>query len=424
MNLPLGKPQLGFMSLLVVKFGGTSVANIDRIKYAAGKVAQEVKRGHKIVVVVSAMAGVTDKLLEYCRSAHPRGNPREIDSIVSTGEQVSSGLMALALEQRGINARSWLGWQLPVRTDASYTKARIQDIDVTRLEARLDKGEVAVLAGFQGVSDDLSITTLGRGGSDTSAVALAAALNASRCDIYTDVNGVYTADPRLVSKARKLSRVSYEEMLELAALGAKVLQTRSVEMGLRYRVPIQVLSTFENAIGSDLPGTLMTTEDETMENNPVTGIAHSLGNAKVTLIGLPDRPGVAAAIFGALARTGINVGTIVQTASGNGQTTDATFTVAREDLERAVEILDAEKEKIGFAEMLSDKNVAKISIVGLGMRSHPGIAARMFETLAEKGINIQAVETSEINISVLIAEDYLELALRALHSAFELDQAD
>lgn len=412
------------MALLVVKFGGTSVANIDRIKYAAGKVAQEVKRGHKVVVVVSAMAGVTDRLIEYCHSVNPRSNPREYDSIVSTGEQVSSGLMALALEQRGINARSWLGWQLPIRTDTSHTKARIQEIDVSRIEEKLQKGEVAVLAGFQGVADDLSITTLGRGGSDTSAVALAAALGADRCDIYTDVSGIYTADPNIVGKARKLARVSYEEMLEMASLGAKVLQTRSVEMGLRYSVPIQVLSTFENAVGSDLPGTLMTLEDETMENNPVTGIAHTLGLSKVTLLNIPDRPGVAAAIFGALARTGLNVGTIVQTASGDGRTTDVTFTVGREDMARAFETLEGEKEKIGFTEMLTDKDVVKISIVGLGMRSHPGVAARMFETLAEKGVNIQAVETSEINISVLIAEEYLELALRALHTAFELDRAD
>lgn len=412
------------MALLVVKFGGTSVANIDRIKYAAGKVAQEVKRGHKVVVVVSAMAGVTDRLIEYCHSVTPRANPREYDSIVSTGEQVSSGLMALALEQRGINARSWLGWQLPIRTDSSFTKARILDIDVSRLEAKLQKGEVAVLAGFQGVTEDLSISTLGRGGSDTSAVALAAALGADRCDIYTDVNGIYTADPRIVSRAHKLSHVSYEEMLELSSLGAKVLQTRSVEMGLRYSVPIQVLSTFENAIGSDLPGTLMTLKDETMEINPVTGIAHSLGNAKITLLNLPDKPGVAASIFGPLARTGLNVGTIVQTASGDGQTTDVTFTIAREDLERTKEILFEEQEKIGFSDLRADKNVVKVSIVGLGMREHPGVAARMFETLAEKGINIQAVETSEINISVLIAEEYLELALRALHTAFELDKAD
>ncbi len=412
------------MSLLVVKFGGTSVGDIERIKNAASKVAQEVRRGHKVVVVVSAMAGVTDQLIGYCRSVNPRFNPREMDSIISTGEQVSSGLMALALEQRGLNARSWLGWQLPIRTDSSYTKARILDIDVTHLVKRLEKGEVAVLAGFQGVTEDhLNITTLGRGGSDTSAVALAAALKADRCDIYTDVDGVYTADPRIVGKASKLSRVSYEEMLELASLGAKVLQTRSVEMGLRYRVPVQVLSTFENAIGSDLPGTLVTSEDESMENSPVTGVAHSLADAQITLVNVPDKPGIVALIFGGMARAGINVGTIVQTASDNGATTDVSFTVGRSDAERVEGVLRADQGKIGFADIQIDKNIAKISLVGLGMRTRPGVAAQMFETLAEKGINIKVVETSEISISVLIAEEYLELALRALHTAFNLDQA-
>lgn len=411
------------MSLLVVKFGGTSVGDIERIKNAAGKVAQEVRRGHKVVVVVSAMAGVTDQLIGFCRGVNPRHNPREHDSVVSTGEQVSSGLMALALEQRGLNARSWLGWQLPMVTDADYNKARILNIDVTRLKERLEKGEVAVLAGFQGVTEDrMNITTLGRGGSDTSAVALAAALKADRCDIYTDVDGVYTADPRIVTRARRLSRVSYEEMLELASLGAKVLQTRSVEMGLRYRVPVQVLSTFDNAVGSDLPGTLVTNEDSSMENSPVTGIAHSLGDAKITLVNVPDKPGIAALVFGALARAGINVGMIVQTASDNGATTDVTFTVGRSDQDRASEIMNAEKSKIGFLSIQADKNVAKISLVGLGMRSRPGVAALMFETLAAKNINIQVVETSEINISVLIAEEYLELALRSLHTAFGLDQ--
>ncbi len=411
------------MSLLVVKFGGTSVGDVDRIKNAASKVAQEVRRGHKVVVVVSAMAGVTDQLIGYCRSVNPRFNPREMDSIISTGEQVSSGLMALALEQRGLNARSWLGWQLPIRTDSSYTRARILDIDITLLAKRLEKGEVAVLAGFQGVTEDhQNITTLGRGGSDTSAVALAAALQADRCDIYTDVDGVYTADPRIVTKASKLSRVSYEEMLELASLGAKVLQTRSVEMSLRYQVPVQVLSTFDNAVGSDLPGTLVTQEDESMENSPVTGIAHSLTDAQMTLVNVPDHPGVAALIFGSMARAGINVGTIAQTASDNGATTDVSFTVGRSDVERVIDILKTEQNQIGFLDIQADKNIAKISLVGLGMRSRPGVAARMFETLAEKGINIKVVETSEISISVLIAEEYLELALRSLHAAFSLDQ--
>jgi len=411
------------MTLIVAKFGGTSVGDVERIKNAANKVAQEIRRGNKVVVVVSAMAGVTDQMIGYCHSVAPHPSPRELDAVVATGEQISSGLMALALEQRGINARSWQGWQVPFRTDTDHTKARILEIDVNRLKARLEKDEVAVLAGFQGVAEDMSITTLGRGGSDTSAVALAAALGADRCDIYTDVDGVYTADPRIVHKASKLSKISYEEMLELAALGAKVLQTRSVEMALRYRMPIQVLSTFENHIGSDLPGTLVTDEDETMENNPVTGIAHSLGDAKITLAEVTDSPGVAAAIFGPLSQAGINVGVIVQTASNDGKTTNVTLSVPRADLARAIEVIKSEQDKIGYKDVVSDINVAKISLVGLGMRNRPGVAATMFKTLAEKGINIQLIETSEINISVMVAEEYLELALRSLHTAFGLDAA-
>lgn len=410
------------MALLVAKFGGTSVGTIERIKNAASKVAAEVRRGHKVVVVVSAMAGVTEQLLGYCRSVTPNPNPREIDTIAATGEQVSAGLMALALEQRGLNARSWQGWQMPLLTDNDHTKARILEINTQAMMARLEQGEVAVLAGFQGLGEDGSITTLGRGGSDTSAVALAAALGADRCDIYTDVDGVYTADPRIVESATKLSKISYEEMLELASLGAKVLQTRSVEMALRYRMPIQVLSTFANEFGSDLPGTLVTDEDETMENNPVTGIAHSLGEARITLADVADKPGIAAAIFGTLAQAGINVGTIVQTGSKNGQTADLSFTVPQSDLERAEQALHDEQTAIGFQRLLTDKSVAKISLVGLGMRARPGVAALMFKTLAEKGVNIQSIETSEINISVLVAAEYLELALRALHKAFGLDK--
>lgn len=410
------------MSLIVIKFGGTSVGDIERIKNAASKVAAEARRGHKIVVVVSAMAGVTDQLLTYCHSVTPRPNPREVDAVAATGEQVSSGLMALALEQRGLNARSCFGWQVPIHTDSEFGKARILEIETERLFACLEKGEIAVLAGFQGIDDHGNVTTLGRGGSDTSAVALAAALGADRCDIYTDVEGVYTADPRLVSRARLMTRVTYEEMLELAGLGAKVLQTRSVEMALRYQVPLQVLSTFGNHIGSDLKGTLITSEEMTMENNPVTGIAHSRADAKITLVAVPDNPGVAAAIFNPLAKAGINVGTIVQTASENGHSTDVTFTVGKADLDRATEVMKSEGKRIGFKEVQPDKNVARISLVGLGMRGRPGVAAMMFETLAQKGINIQVVETSEINISVLIAEEYLEIALRALHSAFGLDK--
>ncbi len=409
------------MALLVVKFGGTSVGDIERIKNAASKVAAEVKLGNKIAVVVSAMSGVTDQLINYCHSISSTPSPREHDAVVATGEQITSGLMALALQQRGLNARSWQGWQVPLRTDSSHNKARIIDINAASLRRHIDNGEVAVLAGFQGVTDDGSITTLGRGGSDTSAVALAAALKADRCDIYTDVDGVYTSDPRIVSKARKLERVSYEEMLELASLGAKVLQTRSVEMALRYRVPVQVLSTFNNAIGTELPGTLVTDEEQNMEQKTVTGVAHSLNEAKITLISVADRPGVAAVVFGALARAGINVDMIVQSSSDDGETTDITFTVGRGDVDRALQIMEDERKTVGFTNILTDKTVVKISLVGLGMRSHPGVAAMMFKTLADKKINIQAIETSEISISVLIAEEYLELALRALHAAYDLD---
>lgn len=409
------------MALIVMKFGGTSVGDVERIKNAAAKVAAEVKLGHKVAVVVSAMAGVTDQLINYCRSVTPRPNPREHDAVVSSGENVTAGLMALALEQRGLNARSWQGWQIPLRTDSSFNKARIRDINADALHRRIESGEVAVLAGFQGVADDNSITTLGRGGSDTSAVALAAALKADRCDIYTDVEGVYTTDPRIVNRANKLGRVSYEEMLELSSLGAKVLQVRSVEMAMRHRVPVQVLSTFGNAIGSELPGTLVTDEDQTMEKQTVTGVAYSLNEAKISLVKVTDRPGVAAAVFGALARAGINVDMIVQTASDDGKTTDITFTTGKGDLDRALQVLDSDKATIGYTTVITDKAVSKISIVGLGMRSNPGVAAKMFETLAEKQINIQAIETSEISISVLIAEDYTELALRALHTAYGLD---
>jgi aspartate kinase len=410
------------MALIVMKFGGTSVGDIERIKNAAAKVAAEAKKGHKIAVVVSAMAGVTDQLIGYCRAITPRTNPREHDAVVSTGEQITSGLMAIALEQRGLNARSFQGWQVPIHTDSQHMKARILDINASGVRARMDLGEIVVLAGFQGIAEDGSITTLGRGGSDTSAVALAAALKADRCDIYTDVDGVYTTDPRIVNKARKLLRVSYEEMLELASLGAKVLQTRSVEMAMRYRVPVQVLSTFGNAVGSELPGTLVTDEDETMEQKTVTGIAYSLNEAKVTLTSVPDRPGVAACVFTALAQAGINVDMIVQTSSTDDRVTDITFTVSRPDVERTYQILMSEQDKIGHNAVATDKGVVKISLVGFGMRSHPGVAALMFETLAKKNINIQVVETSEINISVLIAEDYAELALRALHTAYGLDQ--
>jgi aspartate kinase len=409
------------MALLVLKFGGTSVGDIDRIKNAAAKVAAEAARGHKIAVVVSAMAGVTDQLIGYCRGISPHHDPREHDAVVATGEIVTAGLMALALQQRGLNARSWQGWQVPLRTDSSHTKARIVEFQAEDMKRRIEGGEIAVMAGFQGLTNDGSVSTLGRGGSDTSAVALAVALKAERCDIYTDVDGVYTSDPRIVTKARKMPRIAYEEMLELASLGAKVLQTRSVELAMRYRMPIQVLSTFDNAIGSELPGTLVTEGDDNMEQNTVTGIAHTKDEAKVTLVKVADRPGVAASVFMPLAQANIIVDMIVQTAADDGHTTDMTFTVSKNDVERVKKILESEHAKIGYTDLIADSGVTKISLVGVGMKSHAGVAATMFKTLADKGINIQVIETSEINTSVLIDEQYTELALRALHTAYGLD---
>ncbi len=411
------------MSLIVMKFGGTSVGDIDRIKNAAAKVSVEIQRGHKVAVVVSAMAGETDRLIALCRAVSPHYDRREHDSIVATGEQVSAGLMALALQQRGLNARSWQGWQVPLHTDSLHAKAHITTIDTDGMLESLDNGEVAVVAGFQGVSDSGRITTLGRGGSDTSAVALAVALKADRCDIYTDVEGVYTTDPRIVASARKMKRVSYEEMLELASLGAKVLQVRSVEMAMRFRMPVQVLSTFVNEIGSDLPGTLVTEGSPQMEEHSVTGIAYMRDEAQISLIGLADKPGTAARIFVPLARAGINVDMIVQTAARSDRATDLSFTVAKGDFDRALKVLEGEKEAIGYTAIVSSKEVCKISLVGAGMRNHAGVAAKMFETLAEKGINIEVIETSEISTSILIAEEYTELALRALHAAYGLDQS-
>ena len=409
------------MALLVLKFGGTSVGDVERIKNAAAKVAAEVQRGHKVAVVVSAMAGVTDQLISYCRAVAPHHDPREHDAVVATGEQVTAGLMAMALQQRGLNARSWQGWQVPMHTDSTHSKARILDIEASEFRKRIDNNEIGVMAGFQGRAADGSITTLGRGGSDTSAVALAVALKADRCDIYTDVDGVYTTDPRIVTKARKLPRIAYEEMLEMAALGAKVLQTRSVEMAMRYRMPIQVLSTFANAVGSEMPGTLVTDGDDTMEQSSVTGIAYTRDEAKITLVKVADKPGVAAAVFVPLAKAGINVDMIVQTAAHDERATDITFTVSKNDLDRARAVLEGERTNIGYTKMDAAADVTKISLVGAGMRSHPGVAATMFETLADKKINIQVIETSEINTSVLISEEYTELALRALHTAYGLD---
>jgi aspartate kinase len=406
------------MARLVMKFGGTSVADIDRIKNAALRVKREVDAGHEVAVVVSAMSGVTNQLVGWVNQLSPLHDAREYDTVVASGEQVTSGLTAIALQELGVNARSWLGWQIPLTTDGVHGKARIQRIDTAELKRRFADRQVAVVAGFQGLGPDSRITTLGRGGSDTSAVALAAALGADRCDIYTDVDGVYTCDPRIVTAARKLDKITYEEMLEMASLGAKVLQTRSVEMAMNHRVRVQVLSSF-----SDRPGTMVVDEDEIVEKEVVSGIAYSRDEAKITLTGVSDRPGVAAAIFGPLADSAVNVDMIVQNVSEDGKTTDLTFTVARADLERAVKVLKDSQPKLGIGGIKPDSKVVKVSVIGVGMRSHAGVALTMFRTLAEKGINIEVISTSEIKISVLINEQYLELALRALHTAYGLDAA-
>ncbi|AWJ92114.1 aspartate kinase (plasmid) [Azospirillum baldaniorum] len=411
------------MARIVLKFGGTSVGDIDRIKNVARKVEQEVKAGHQVAVVVSAMSGVTNQLVKYCNDIDKLHDAREYDAIVASGEQVTSGLLAIALQSLGIQARSWLGWQIPIYSDETHGKARIVSIDTAELDKRMNTGEVAVVAGFQGVTETGRITTLGRGGSDTSAVALAAALKADRCDIYTDVDGVYTTDPRIVTKARKLSKITYEEMLELASQGAKVLQTRSVEMAMNHRVRVQVLSSFEEAAGSALPGTLVVDEDEIVEKEVVSGIAYSRDEAKITLIGVADRPGVAASIFGPLTDAAVNVDMIVQNVSEDGKSTDMTFTVGKADIARAVKVLEDAQAELNYKRIVSDANVVKVSVIGVGMRSHAGVAQRMFKALADKGINIQVISTSEIKISVLIAEEYAELALRALHTAYGLDAA-
>ena len=410
------------MSLIVAKFGGTSVADVERIERAAEKIKREVEAGHQVVVVVSAMSGVTNQLVGYCDSISKLQDLREYDTVVSSGEQITAGLMALALQKRGVSARSWLGWQIPFRTNDMHGKARITDIDATEIQKRLAENEVAVIPGFQGVTARNRISTLGRGGSDTSAVAMAVALNADRCDIYTDVDGVYTTDPRIVPAARKIKKISFEEMLELASLGAKVLQTRSVEIAMKKGVALQVLSSFEDHIGSDIPGTLIVKEDKNMEEELVSGIACARNEAKVTLLGVKDEPGIASKVFSPLSKAGINVDMIVQNIAADGETTDMTFTVPRTDLARSLEAL--EKAEIDYKELRSAEDVAKISIVGVGMISHSGVAEKMFSTLAEKGINIQVISTSEIKISVLISEDYAELAVRALHSAYGLDKED
>jgi aspartate kinase len=430
------------MSLLVLKFGGTSVADLERIRNVAAHVKREADAGHACAVVVSAMAGQTNQLVSWVEEAwgykarSQNGaeastlyDAREYDAVVSSGEQVTSGLLALVLQAMGVNARSWQGWQIPVRTDAAHRAARITGIDVIEIKDRMLAGEVAVVAGFQGIAPGNRIATLGRGGSDTSAVALAAALQADRCDIYTDVDGVYTTDPRVVPKAHRLDRISYEEMLEMASQGAKVLQTRSVELAMQRGVRVLVRSSFEapdlpgngNAETGEGIGTLVCHEDEIVEQNVVSGIAYARDEAKVTLLKVADKPGVAAQVFGPLADAHINVDMIVQNVSEDGRSTDLTFTVQSADLDRALEVLRKAKDAIGYLDLRGSTDIAKVSAIGVGMRSHAGVAAQMFSALAEKGINIEAISTSEIKISVLIDAAYAELAVRTLHSLFGLD---
>ena len=409
------------MPILVMKFGGTSVADLARIKNAAQKVRAEVENGFNVIVIVSAMSGKTNELVGWVNETSPLFDAREYDAVVSSGENVTAGLMALTLQEMDIPARSWQGWQVPVQTTSAHSAARIEEIQNDNIMAKFADGmQVAVVAGFQGISPEGRITTLGRGGSDTTAVAFAAAFDAERCDIYTDVDGVYTTDPRVAPKARKLEKISFEEMLELASLGAKVLQTRSVELAMRYKVKLRVLSSFEDM--SDNAGTLVCDEEEIMESNVVSGIAFSRDEAKMTLTSIADRPGMAAAIFGTLSDAGINVDMIIQNISDNGRT-DMTFSCPTEQVKRAEEALNASKEhqSLNFEALIADTEVAKISAVGIGMRSQSGVAAKMFNTLSQEGINIKVIATSEIKISVLIDRKYTELAVQALHEAFALE---
>jgi aspartate kinase len=416
------------MGRLVMKFGGTSVADIDRIRNVARHVEREVKAGNHVAVVVSAMAGTTNQLIEWCRQAAAVHDAREYDAVVATGEQITAGLLAIVLQDMGIPARSWAGWQIPIETDGVHGSARMTEINGDGLIKRMEQGQVAVITGFQGVAPGGRVSTLGRGGSDTSAVAVAAAINAA-CDIYTDVDGVYTADPRIVTKAQKLDRISYEEMLEQASLGAKVLQTRSVELAMVYKVPLQVRSSFEppdspsqNKPDGTGPGTIVCDEEQIVEQHVVSGIAYSRDEAKVSIRHVKDKPGISASIFGPLAENDISVDMIVQNVSSDGAFADITFTLARKDLRKAIEVLSGLKEKVGYGELAHSADVAKVSVVGIGMRSHAGVASRMFNALADKGINIQAITTSEIKVSVLIDEAYTELAVRALHQAYGLDK--
>ncbi len=401
---------------MVLKFGGTSVADVPQIKKIALKVKNEVNKGNKVIVVVSAMAGVTNNLVDLVKTTSEIPSYSEYDVVLSTGEQVTSALLANALNNLNIKARSWLGWQVPIISDNSYGKAVIEEIKTVNVLKFLKKNQVAIISGFQGVSKENRITTLGRGGSDTSAVAISAAFSAERCDIYTDVDGVYTTDPRIVKSAKKLDLITYEEMLELASQGAKVLQTRSVALAMKYNVKLRVLSSFE-----DLPGTSIIKEEKNMEKTEISGIAHSLNEAKITLSGVPDQPGQAAEIFGALAKYSINVDMIVQSSSINHEATDITFTIPETDLKIAESTIKKIQKKIGFKKFITDTNVVKISVIGNAMKTQSGIAKTMFETLANNQINIHVISTSEIKISVLISSDYYELAMRSLHSAFGLD---
>jgi aspartate kinase len=411
------------MARIVMKFGGTSMAGTERIRNVASRVKKEVAAGNQVAVVVSAMAGETDRLVGFCREAAPLHDPKEYDVVVAAGEQITSGLLAITLQAMGVPARSWLGWQLPIHTSDAHTSARIESIETDALNAAMASGEVAVIPGFQGMAGTGRVTTLGRGGSDTSAVAVAAAIKADRCDIYTDVDGVYTTDPRIVPKAQKLDKVTYEEMLELASVGAKVLQTRSVSLAMKEKVRVQVLTSFE-----DKPGTLIVSDDEIGENDVerqvITGIAHDKNEAKITLIKVPDRPGAVASIFAPLADASINVDMIIQNIAHDAGSTDVTFTVPGAELARALDALEKAQGSIGYEKLVHDTKVAKISIVGVGMRSHAGVASTMFQALGSRGINIQAISTSEIKVSVLIDEDETELAVRVLHTAYGLDAKD
>ncbi|MCW2384548.1 aspartate kinase [Sphingobium sp. B1D7B] len=413
------------MARIVMKFGGTSMAGMERIRNVALRVKHEVGLGNEVAVVVSAMAGETDRLVNFCKEASPLYDPAEYDVVVAAGEQVTSGLLAMTLKALGVDARSWLGWQLPIRTSEAHSKARIDTVETEGLLAAMTSGQVAVIPGFQGQMESGRVSTLGRGGSDTSAVAVAAAVQADRCDIYTDVDGVYTTDPRIVSRARKLDKVTYEEMLELASVGSKVLQTRSVALAMKEKVRVQVLSSFDAPGDDPEPGTMIVSEAEIeesdMERQLITGIAHDKNEAKIIVTRVPDKPGAVASIFGPLADASINVDMIIQNDSKDNAETDVTFTVPRTDLARSVDILEKLQDEIGFRRIITDDQVAKISVVGVGMRSHAGVAATMFKTLAERGINIEAISTSEIKVSVLIDEDETELAVRVLHTAYGLD---